>query len=1009
MTTTSIRRLRSALVLALATLPATTTLASPLMTKTIGGKVPISIGGGGTIITPPALGALCLNASLAVCQKLETYDVACQASLKTDCQALFQDRIQTDIDQAQAITGTSYATIQPSGMKHAGTLLPAAYVPYDSAAITGGVSSDFSYGTVIHTTVLDALASDTLLTLGRTARLDSFHPTWELSSPGDGAQTNSCDEYVWKKYYDYERFREAAATCKSDDECLYQLAVLPVTPGLGMSQLRSGDAARTASAVQVRPFIQGPLSGAVTHAEDRPKNEFFTVPPYVFAARVKWLSDDATGSGVGGVHADPYSIGDRFQWHEDMHAKHQPYALTHAEYEDMERRRRAIVPAMARFLDAKQTLMSAPGGAATYLQIMNPGMVKCPPKPAPSPGGGVPMPGGGSIDLPGLPLPVCKPSTAPTSYPVDSAAGQLVLAANEIAQLLIAEWNHKSPRDGSVDHGCLDTGSTRCDWSPKMMREYLHLFQVEKERDFQKCVQQTGNYFPTAYPPVYPADSSDWDHLETYLATAKDELEKQTKDLPWRGDGTLGDQVSITKSLGDPKWFGVTFDGGVDWNATFSQANFNGATRICGAQGKAGGHLKATAHVLTSSFNVIDGEVSVHAGQGGDPTGYTNAHLRILESWIIGADPNVFSPVVEQAAAFHIATDPKTWTLADVSTTVYVPFPVTVGAGADLALGWTLDGSGTAPQGCGSDHPAFQMSGTFTPSAGVHARAWGAIGASYGPLGAEAGIEGDLTLVQASLPVNVTIALSDQLLPSGLPGQLYPSLTLDTSTNLDLTLLSGEVKAYAELCVVKCFRKEMHLFGWDGVHYRADVFPPLHKSWALQAVQAAHKGAPIVAPTLLSKRREEKRRHHDHELPPFCPRSRPRDAGSAGRRRHVFGAVHARLGPVFPGRRGRNRSAHPPCALAPRAGVSFRICLGRRDQRRRRVGWWRRRWRLSPLRAAGHPVARRGRGRHAALDVHRLARAAFALGDGQRARPDRRCCPDAARRTRGVAARRQRR
>ena len=825
------RSVRGAGILALTFLAASASAALPSKSAntTLGG------GSSGAIFNP---GFYCPPAALDVCQAFDTYSASCQATLTPGCKTILRDRFKADMASAQAITGTGYSTIEPKTMKNGGLLTPAAFVPYDQAAITGGVTSDFSYGTVIHSSALDALGSDTLETLGRSARLDSFHPEWELAS-ADGTKIATCEEFVWKKYYDYERFREAAATCKSDDECLYQLAVLPSTPGLGMPQLRSGDAARSNTAVQVRPFIGGPESGAVTAPEDRPKNEFFSIPLVQFAGRLALYADGATSLAISNAAPPPYHITDRFQWHEDMHAAHQSYALTHAEYEEMEPRRKAIVPLLQRFSDLKASLP-----ATTVFAIMNPkSIVKCPPKKPPP--AWPPSTGDGDPYTPMLPC-----SSGPTTYPADSAAGQLVVVADQIVELLVAEWKHTSPRTGLVDHGCLDPASTRCDWSPKMMREYLHLFQSEKEHDFQRCVQQTGNSFPSAYPPISDANRADWHGVETYLATAKDEIEKQTKDLPWRNDNSLGDQIGITKSIGDPKWFGANFDGGVDWSVSFKSADFGGATRICAAQGKAGGHLKADAHVLFAGLNIVDGEVSAHAGQGGDPQAYTNAHLRILESWIIGADPNRFTPVVEQAAAFNVASDPQSWKLADVQTTIFVPFPVTVGAGADLSLGWALHGSGSAPQGCSSEHPAFQLQGSFSPTAAVRARAWGAIGASWGPFGADAGVEGDVTLVQAGLPVQVTIGLSDKTLPSGAPGVFYPSLTLDTSTRLDLTLLSGEVKAFAEICEFVCFRKEVHLFGWDGIHFGADVFPPLHKSWALQAVQGAKQQKPAPSPGL---------------------------------------------------------------------------------------------------------------------------------------------------------------
>ena len=56
------------------------------------------------------------------------------------------------------------------------------------------------------------------------------HPDWEAH----GTLVTTCKEYAYKRYYDYARFEEAAATCAGNDDCIYDVAMRNDNPGLGM-------------------------------------------------------------------------------------------------------------------------------------------------------------------------------------------------------------------------------------------------------------------------------------------------------------------------------------------------------------------------------------------------------------------------------------------------------------------------------------------------------------------------------------------------------------------------------------------------------------------------------------------------------------------------------------------------------------------------------------------------------------------------------------------------------
>ena len=90
------------------------------------------------------------------------------------------------------------------------------------------------------------------------------HSDWE----SDGAAVNSCEEYAYEKYYDWQRLQDAVTLCKGDYICAFEVAyVLNRAPGIAKRTLKRKDGADLAG--QVKPVMP------------TPKNVFFTMGPYV--------------------------------------------------------------------------------------------------------------------------------------------------------------------------------------------------------------------------------------------------------------------------------------------------------------------------------------------------------------------------------------------------------------------------------------------------------------------------------------------------------------------------------------------------------------------------------------------------------------------------------------------------------------------------------------------------------------------------------------------------------
>src|SRR5262249_33334926 len=170
---------------------------------------------------------------------------------------------------------------------------------------------------------------------------------------------------------------------------------------------------------------------------------------------------------------------------------------------------------------------------------------------------------------------------------------------------------------------------------------------------------------------------------------------------------------------------------------------------------------------------------------------------------------------------FDSAPDP----LADTTKheqVVFIGFvPVTLGARADFTAGFKASAGGSAPQpadaDCNFDDPTgVDIFATATPYARATAGAYGALGGEVAGFGAEAGVEGHITLIDASIPLNASVKFGGHTAFDGT--DVVPSVHVKTDTSIDLDFLSGGVVAYAEVCFVFCERTEKPIFTWNGIH-----------------------------------------------------------------------------------------------------------------------------------------------------------------------------------------------
>ncbi len=722
----------------------------------------------------------------------------------------------------QGCTGLDQVILPPRTMpRTGGILIDAAQEPFDDSSLwrTGAVNTDLSYASVSQNALLPGRFAG-LDVVGRHPDTTSLHPATTTIA--------ACEQYVFNKYYDYTRFEEAAASCKSDYLCLGELFAMvgDGLPGMDKPTLYTRDVARKPLSFQFRP-----QPGEIMVAQTVKKNPFFAsnivqelsdrMARYHFTGTA--ITGEIMGASTAGFGAD-YSFVDGVGHDLDMRTQQAPLGLTLAEYRKIELRAAAYTKALGQFqgwltligADAKKYLHPSRYDSCGYLKLPS-----------------------------GVPNPLC-PAGGTYRPPVTATTNSLFNASDNLIALLLKEWNHASPRDGSVDHGCLDPAGISCDWSPKQLVKYLHLADVKRESDFTHCIRDTGDNFVSQYPPMdvspeRPDARTDWDALESWLTYAEAERDRVVRDLPWIEKGKVGDSKVGGNGLGDPDWFSAEYNYQARWGVHMDHSPSAAAT-VCNMQPELWGDVGVTVHVLKQPITIASASIHASAGTDGSPDLVTDATLTIL-------DVPVF-PTATQIGDFHLSPPPMSGG-PSYSQTVFIGFvPVTVGASAELAVGFDANVTAKAPQNLDICNVSTEVSldGTLSPYASATGHAWGAIGGEFGGLGAEAGIEGDITLAEVRLPFTAGVHIkTERFVDSEGVASDQLALHLTNNAHFKLSLLKGDVKAYAEVCYLfGCNRIEHVIFSWDGLSYDHDLWKPIDKGYPIIALATAQP--PNVVP-----------------------------------------------------------------------------------------------------------------------------------------------------------------
>ncbi len=821
--------------------------------------------------TPPGAGGLvsfCPTPSLAVCRSEGYLATSCakKPSNEAQCKALFEAEYKAQYAGSSVPESTVFT---PPGTDKPMSVQVGRRVAFDPLALKASPKDDTTFAGMQPIFSTDSASTDPIGVV-KIPKVYVRHPTFV--SNGTIA---SCGEYVWEKYYDYSRFEDSARLCGSDLECVYDVAynrvapqpngniptpgalAIVVTPGIAYRS----DLRRLDGTVMDKIGLYGPGDG-ITGGK-LPKNAFFTTPtaflkkmalsgppsvrPLYLAIAARLETGASYDIGPGSAYKDEWS------WHEAMHDAQTPLEITPGERIAIDWRLARITRLLQEYwsaviaeelgstpvpiFDPVGSLTKLPGAeiftaqdpfffltslqsmqakvapatitsalavkstafefdassVASFLSALSAGPDALNVQPM-----SLDIGGGAKIKVGNVALP----------HKLTAGVGNQSIG-ERLAAALVEEWIRPD--------GCLGNHN-RCDWSPRMFaNRFLDLFQYERERDLDRCLDATPPKFAAAgaangAAPT-AAERTSIAALEGYFTRRATQYGEQLKDVPVLPP-SAGGLPRIGKSwvggndFGFPDFLGARYSYDVGWDIAAEKLDTDG--NICRLGARANATLKA--HVTYPQLawppikteTIVDTDSYVEIRNGGAKV---HSHFAILGKDLYTS----FTETVTPDAPKPIPATSQEQVLIELKKTVIIMgVPVTGALKATASVGFSgiLGAEAPAKDGCDKNNLATKLKAEFVPSGEARAKAYLMIGIP----GIGAGVEGELLIVRAEVPANASVFMSAE-------GQ-QTFLGFHADAALKLHSLSGRVEAYAELCVplLRCYRTSTELFAWDGYH-----------------------------------------------------------------------------------------------------------------------------------------------------------------------------------------------
>ena len=743
------------------------------------------------------------------------------------------------------------------------------------------------------------------------AAISTMHPAWEA----DGQRVSSCGEYVFQKLYDYTRFNETAKALGDDAWAIIDVAYMAGTPGISdrtLYEFQTG-----------KPIVGAP---AVLPPGRPRKNQFFQNDAHVFDDVATYRSGLLSADLATFLASAAFKTGQApvFGWARNAQqaAAHRPNGVplfSLADYAALALRRRhygslvyAVWQGARAMADALIAYELAANGPTKYCtKPMNGQKSAC----------AIVKPDGtlnGILD-PILALKAPYASTADaddswvagfaTSYPDADTVRDEVLALEAIepldsncvdgdANACVRDASYASGHAARIraeyllaeylnvewslpNHGCFDTTSSYCDWSPKdFVATIVDRMSWMSGQLYHQCIANTGDDFVALanqdpadpngrrkqdhwFPPFsiaknqlvhYQRDyTPTTDLVDLFVARFKDRdalwkayaadeaaLVAQVADLPFNAGGTaLSDASSDSNSLGDTSTFGASYGYSLGWNVWQTQAATNtaGESVICRLAGNANASLYASVSAFGTTVSLADAALESLESDGDS---HVNAHFTVLGTQVFTPQaiaPN--DPLATFNAIVPVASHPlgPPVPIADQWFVLLGVVPVHLQAQIALSAGATLTASGSNPAGCDIANVPFTMQTGFTP----FVRADLVASAAFDVLLADAGVRVTLNLLTVSVPLDFRFVAT--------PANGVTTVAYANSLGVSLDELSGSVELFADLHTFwDTYSASKTVFSWGGFHQNQTLWSK-KKSFPLDSLSLRLYGGAYNAPS----------------------------------------------------------------------------------------------------------------------------------------------------------------
>jgi hypothetical protein len=433
-----------------------------------------------------------------------------------------------------------------------------------------------------------------------------------------------------------------------------------------------------------------------------------------------------------------------------------------------------------------------------------------------------------------------------------------------LLQLAVVSGDIEAALLDARDRLCLEDTVTPCDWSPRsFLQRVSDQFEAQRERDFQRCLLTTYDYFDThqlsevvpgrflvQFAPgpdkprtealqngtTAPCDDGPYDTSPTrfenwgscFRAWRRDMLAALATQLAG-GEQLVNPETGVvepSETTGDRQetgddMFAMDFEYAADWRLTgLPDVSDQARERWCSLQPEVHGRAEVDGTLLGFDMELADIGIDIDTSPGAGAD--NEAFIEIGGEEIIAVQSTAGEIDISRYNLIFEETTTDSYELFSFSQTFPVgPVWVNVTAGAAGIFGAHLLGAAgrLAEQGGDCASGDLGIEAKLIPYVGFQ----GFASASLDYLVVEAGVKIALTLIQLSFPFNVSLTFSGKE-QAGNSNAIDTDLTVTNSLDMVLSLLDGRVAAFVEVCFIFCEEFEATLFEWQGIRWVVNLF-----------------------------------------------------------------------------------------------------------------------------------------------------------------------------------------